>query len=316
MPSLSSRLLRASLVRALTLLRVGDISPDTAIGDIDIQAYRDRFERLATRARFPDRVTITTENDAPVPGEWVVDRNAEPDRVVLWIHGGAHCMCSPRTHRGLGYAMSRGGRARVFVPDYRLAPEDPFPAGRDDLVEVYRWLLDDRRIDPARLVVGGDSSGGGLALSLLVHLKDLGLPQPACTVLLSPWVDLTLSMESWQPGVIDDPWLPAELGHLPVDAYRGDLPADDPGVSPLFADLKGLPPMLVHVGSDELLIDEGKDLVRRAREVGVQADVGVFHGMWHVFHAFPGMPEARRALREIGGFIRRHTSPSEAPASL
>lgn len=306
MASTRSRLVRWSLVRAVRAMRTGQVRPDTPPGEIDVVALRDQLERLASRAPVPPGVRVEPERSAPVPAEWVRHRNAVPGRVLLWLHGGAHCLGSPRTHRLLAASLARVTAAAVLLPDFRLAPEHPYPAALEDATATYRWLLE-RGTDPAHLAVGGDSSGGGLCVSMLVRLRDEGTPLPACAVLLSPWVDLTLSGASWQPGVVDDPWLPAELAHLPVRAYCGDRDPADPGISPLFADLHGLPPTLIHVGTDELLVDDARALAARMREAGVDATLGVWPGMWHVFQAFPGVPEARRALREIGGFVRRHT---------
>jgi acetyl esterase/lipase len=295
------------MVAAFKARRSSGISPDATMADIDIVRIRGELESLASRGRLARDTTVTEVRGPAVDGDWVTNRAADPARTVLWLHGGAHCVCSPRTHRRLAADVSRAARARVFLPDYRLAPEHPYPAAHDDAVGVWRWLLHDQGVDPSRTVVGGDSSGGGLALALLVTLRDLGEPLPAACVLLSPWVDLTGAADSWQPGAVEDPMLTVELAHLPAGAYVGDVPLDDPRVSPLYADLHGLPPMLVHAGTLEALIDDCRELVRRAREAGVEADLGVWHGLWHVFQAFPGFPEGRRALQEVGGFVRRHT---------
>lgn len=308
MPSVRSRVVKRLMTAAFEAQRSGDVTPDSAIEDIDIARIRRNIESLAERGPTPRDTRVTeVRGEGPVDGDWVENREAEADRVVLWMHGGAHCLCSPRTHRRLAATISRRSRARVFLPDYRLAPEDPFPASRDDVLEVWPWLLETAGVQPSAVVWGGDSSGGGLTLTALVELRERGGPLPAAVVLLSPWVDLTGEAESWQPGAVEDPMLPVELAHLPALAYAGDLPLDDPRVSPLRADLKGLPPMLVHVGTHEALRDDCELLVERARAAGVQADLGIWDGMWHVFQAFPGFPESKRALQEVGGFIRRHT---------
>ena len=307
MPSLRSQLVKRSMVAAFKARRSNGISPDASIDDIDVQRIRRELDALAARGRTPADTTVTSVDIRGVRSDWVSNRTADADRAVLWLHGGAHCLCSPRTHRRLAADVSRASGARVLLPDYRLAPEDPYPAGLDDVAEVWRGMLDEHGLDPSRIVLGGDSSGGGLALSLLVRLRDADEPLPAATVLLSPWVDLTATADSWQPGAVDDPMLPVELAHLPAKAYAGELPLDDPRVSPLYADLQGLPPMLVHAGTHEALIDDCHELVRRAREAGVTADLGEWDGLWHVFHAFPGFPESKRALQEVGGFIKRHT---------
>ncbi|MFP5310702.1 MAG: alpha/beta hydrolase [Actinomycetes bacterium] len=311
MPSLTAQLVRRSFVTALCLARSRagstQITGDSSAEDLArvALAMREQTERLATVGPQPRGITVT-RFDGPVPGDEVAHgRQVDSDRVVLHLHGGGYFMCSPATHRGMAVALSRTARARVVLPAYRLAPEDPFPAAVDDAVAAYRHLLE-RGEDPSRIAVTGDSAGGGLALSLLVRARDEGLPMPACYAGMSPWTDLTGSGDSMRDRDAVDPWLKADQVPPAALAYAGDAPLDHPLVSPLFADLTGLPPMLVHVGSDEILHSDAERLVARARAAGVDASLGVFDGLWHVFHAFP-LPESRHALREIGAFVRRHT---------
>ncbi len=306
---------RRSGVAFLKWMRGAQVSPDMDIDDIDVAKLRAQIDKLASLGRLPRDVTMTPELAGDVPGEWVVWDGADADRVVLWMHGGAHCLCSPVTHRGLAASVSRAARARVFVPDYPLAPEHPFPAGRDSLLGVWRWLIAEQGFDPAKMAFGGDSSGGGMVFSVATEARERAMPLPGAIVALSPWVDLTLSGESYRTRDSIDPWLDASLAALPVDAYCGGLPHDHPGVSPLFADLTGLPPTLIHVGTDEILFDDGRAMVEALRRDGVRADLGVFKRMWHVFHAIPGIPEGKRALREVGAFVRRHTGGYPHPVA-
>lgn len=301
-----------ALTQAFRLAR-GDrgLDEESTLDDLAhyVTRMRPRFESLAARARVPGDTSIEVDRMAPVPGEWVRPR-ASPDDgpVVLHLHGGAYTLGSPTTHRGMTRNLARAARGVAWVPDYRLAPENPFPAALDDAVRSYRWLLDDRKIDPRRIAVTGDSAGGGLGLGLLLRARDEGLPLPACYVGLSPWTDLTGASDSIEANNGRDVLF--GVVPTPVAGMLGELYAEDtadPMVSPVFADLHGLPPMLVHVGVDELIRDDGLRLVERARAHGVDASAGTFAGMWHVFQAFP-MPESRRSLREIGGFIRRHTT--------
>lgn len=301
-----------ALTQAFRLAR-GDrgLDEESTLDDLAhyVTRMRPRFESLAARARVPGDTSIEVDRMAPVPGEWVRPK-ASPDDgpVVLHLHGGAYTLGSPTTHRGMTRNLARAARGVAWVPDYRLAPENPFPAALDDAVRSYRWLLDDRKIDPRRIAVTGDSAGGGLGLGLLLRARDEGLPLPACYVGLSPWTDLTGASDSIEANNGRDVLF--GVVPTPVAGMLGELYAEDtadPMVSPVFADLHGLPPMLVHVGVDELIRDDGLRLVERARAHGVDASAGTFAGMWHVFQAFP-MPESRRSLREIGGFIRRHTT--------
>jgi epsilon-lactone hydrolase len=320
-PSLRSQVVKHGLVVALQLLRRGrGGAPDPAWSAEELEAYalrtREQMERIGSRLPLPRGAAWEACELPGVLGEWVRHRSAAGSgRVVLHLFGGAHSVGSPRSHRGLAATLSRTACAPVLLPEYRQAPEEVFPAGLDDAVTAYRWLLEEHGVDPARLAVTGDSSGGGLALALLVRLRAEGVPLPACYVGMSPWVDLAGTGGSLVELADSDPWLPASMVEPVARAYAGEVALDDPLVSPLYADLAGLPPMLVHVGSDEILRDDACRLVARAREAGVDASLGVFEGLWHVFHAFPGFPESRDALLEVGAFIRRHTDPSIAGLS-
>jgi epsilon-lactone hydrolase len=311
--SLRSQVIKHGLVTALRVLRGrGGGAPDPHGPVEELEAYalrlREQMEQMGSRLPLPRGASWDACEMPGVLGEWVQDQRSQgSDRVVLHLHGGAYSMGSPRTHRGLGATLSRTARAPVLLPEYRLAPEEVFPAALDDVVVAYRWLVEEHGTEPRRIAVTGDSAGGGLALALLLRLRDEGHPLPACYVGLSPWTDLAGTGPSLTEMDGTDPWLSAALIEPAARAYAGEAALDDPLVSPLYADLTGLPPMLVHVGSDEILRDDGCRLVERARAAGVEASVGVFEGLWHVFHAFPGFPESRDALREIGGFIRRHT---------
>lgn len=304
MPTLTSRLVRVTgvpLVRAVEHRWMnGGALP------ADLEAFRADAERWACRLTFVPRSTLVEQVTlGGVPAERVSAPGADPHRAVLYLHGGGFVVFSPASHRALAAAVSRSTGVPVWVVDYRLAPEHPYPAALDDALAAYRALIGNGT-GPGRVAVVGDSAGGGLAAALLLRLRDEGLPLPACAVLLSPWTDLTRRSRSLHERAHLDPWLdPRHLG-APAAAYAADMPLDHPLLSPVYADLAGIPPMLVHVGSDEILFDDARRLVVRVRDAGGTADLGVWHGMWHVFHAFP-VPEGRRALREIAGFVRRHT---------
>jgi epsilon-lactone hydrolase len=310
--------MRRALVTAVHAMRRrggGAPHPESPAEELESYALRlrEQMERMGSRLNPGTRVTwhdIGTTHSPPPPvgGLWVEDEKVSADdRVVLHLHGGAYLMGSPRTHLGMGASLSRTSRSPVVLPDYRLAPEHVFPAALDDAVSTYRWLVEAEGFRPDRIAVTGDSAGGGLGLSLLVRLRDEGLELPACYVGLSPWTDLAGTGASMTELDELDPWLSAAMVAPAARAYAGDTPLDDPLLSPLYADLAGLPPMLVHVGGHEILLDDARRLVERARDAGVEASLGVFEDMWHVFQAFPGLPETRRALREVGAFIRRCT---------
>jgi len=299
------------MARSLAVLsRVGGgpVHDEMTLDDLAARAVtlRRGIDRLAERGRVPGDTRIQPITSGPVPGEWVRPAGSNPDRVILHLHGGAYTLCSPATHRLLVRGLAKVSKAVAFVPDYRLAPEHPFPAAVEDAVATYRWLIEDQRIDPERIAVTGDSAGGGLAVATLLQARQQGLPLPGAYVGLSPWTDLTGA----SPSIEENNGRDILFGAIPtaLAARLGELYASDtshPLASPVYADLTGLPPMLVHVGGNELIRDDGIRLVERARTYGVDASAGIFDGLWHVFQVFP-IPESRRSLREIGGFIRRH----------
>lgn len=230
---------------------------------------------------------------------------ALPGRHLLYLHGGAYVLGSPRSHTPIVARVAAQARATGWLPDYRLAPEHPCPAAIEDAVAAYRELLA-AGADPAQLVIAGDSAGGGLTLATACALRDAGLPLPSALVLLSPWTDLTLSSEAVRAKQDVEAMLDVNGLTRAAEAYCAGRPRNDPAASPLFADLAGLPPMLVHAGSDEILLDDSEQLAARARAAGVEVTLRVFDGLWHVFQAQAGViPEADESLADIGDFLAR-----------
>jgi phosphinothricin tripeptide acetyl hydrolase len=239
-----------------------------------------------------------------VPAEWLRPPAAVAGRVVLYLHGGGYVIGSPRSHRHLAAAIASAGAANALLLDYRLAPEHPFPAAVDDAVAAYRWLLD-QGIAPRHVVIGGDSAGGGLTVATLLALRDASVPLPAGGVCISPWVDLTCSGESYRTKAEADPIVKRGPIEEMARAYLGDRDRRAPLASPLFADLRGLPPLLIHVGSEEVLLDDAVQLSERARQAGVTATLEVWDEMIHVWHWFlPMLDEAQAAVDSIGRFVR------------
>ncbi|MDX1690183.1 MAG: alpha/beta hydrolase [Acidimicrobiia bacterium] len=255
------------------------------------------------------RGTLVDPIDAGgVPAEWVAAPGAGRDRTILYLHGGGYTVGSPRTHRPLVSRLGQASGARVLSVDYRLAPEHPFPAAVDDAAAAYRWVLD-HHASPGRLVVAGDSAGGGLAIATLLRARDDGLPMPAGLVLLSPWTDLTASGESLEAKRDEDVWLDPDGVADAAGVYLDGADAADPLASPLFADHTGFPDTLIVVGTAEVLLDDSRRLAERMRAVGVRVLLDEWTDMLHVFPAFaPYVPESRRAIRQVGEFVRRRTS--------
>jgi epsilon-lactone hydrolase len=273
-------------------------------GTVDPLTVRRRLERASGPGQPRRGVALSPVVAGGVPAEWLVPREAPADRVLLYIHGGAWFMGSPRTHRALASELAKRSGVRALSVDYRLAPENPYPAGLDDCVAVYEWLLGQGV--PARgVVVAGDSAGGNLALALLVALRDHGRPLPAGAVALSPATDLAATGESLKTREPVDPFFAGvDLGPI-IRCYTGSHDPRDPLVSPLYADLRDLPPLLLHVGDNEVLLDDTVRFGERAAAAGVEVRTVVWPGMCHVFQTFsPFVPEARRANAEIAEFVR------------
>jgi acetyl esterase/lipase len=225
-------------------------------------------------------------------------------RAVIYLHGGGYCVGSPFSHRALAARIAQSAGATCFVPDYRLAPEYPFPAARDDALEAYRALLQ-QDFKPGQIAFAGDSAGGGLSIATALAVRDAGLPMPAALVLISPWTDLTLTGESGRTHAFRDPMLTFSVAELWSRLYTGTHPANHPGCSPLFADLRGLPPTLIQVGSEEILLDDSRRFAACAREAGADIQLHLYERMWHVFqvHA-PLLHQSNVALAQIGTFLQ------------
>jgi acetyl esterase/lipase len=260
-----------------------------------------RARALQARDPIPPEVSILPVLAGGVSAEWEVVPDTNPNRVLLFIHGGGYIMGSPNFMRLLGVKLGRATRARVLSVDYRLAPEFPFPAGLDDCLAVYRWLLREGTA-PGDIVLAGDSAGGCLALMTLLRARDAGLPMPAGAIGLSPATDLAATGASYLENGPTDPVL-ADLGFFWwLEAYLGGIEARSPSVSPLYADLAGLPPILIQASTSEMLLDDARMFHQRARDAGVDALLQTWNDTIHVFHQFD-LPESVDALSRIGAWV-------------
>ncbi len=264
------------------------------------------MERYTALLRGPWGTKQETVNAGGVPAAWIWSPQAQHDRAILYLHGGGYIAGSIRTHRALAAYLSKAAQAPVLLLEYRRAPEHPFPAALDDACAAYRWLLVSD-VSPGRLAIAGDSAGGGLAIAVLLKLRDRGLTLPAAGVCLSPWLDLALTGTSLVTKARVDPILKTADLCFMVSQYLGGTEIDvrTPMVSPLYGELYGLPRLLIHVGSDEILLDDAIRFYQRAREAGVDAQIEVWDGMMHVWHMGVGLiPEASKAIERIGRFLR------------
>jgi len=251
----------------------------------------------------PDVVSKEVNADG-VPADWISVGASKADRIVLYFHGGAYVMGSRNTHRGLAGRIANAAQTRVFLPEYRLAPENPFPAAIEDAVACWRWLLAEGH-SPDDMAIAGDSAGGGLALATLLALKASGDPLPACAVGLSPWTDLAGTGETAVSGAVDDPMLtPEGLRSSGKDYAAEDL--SNPLAAPLHGDLEGLPPLLLQVGTREILLSDSTRFAEKAQAAGVDVTLEIEDGLIHVWQMLPGVPEAESAIDRIGVFIGQH----------
>ena len=293
------------------LLRLAQFGFRAAYGRFTrLDVDQERRQTAAGERLFqpPAGVQVAAVSAAGVPAEWLAPAGAAPPRVALYIHGGAFYSGSLAGARPVAAALALAGCARVLSIDYRLTPEHPFPAALDDARAAYEWLLAGG-LAPDRLVLVGDSAGGNLALALLVQLRDRGRPLPAAAAALSPTVDLTLAGETWATRARRDLLLNRDKIRAAVDLYlRGQDPRA-PLASPLYADLGGLPPLLLLAGSEECLLSDAARFADKARAAGVAVTLEIGDGMqhgWHLLHGF--LPEGRQALDRVGAFIQQHTA--------
>ncbi|UCD57202.1 MAG: alpha/beta hydrolase [Candidatus Hydrogenedentota bacterium] len=272
-----------------------------------IEEARAYLEKAAAMFTVADDVRCEPVQVCSVPAEWVVAPGALEERVIFYLHGGGYALGSLNTHRELVSRLSRAAKARALSIDYRLAPEHPHPAAFEDSMAAYRWLLSNGT-DPSRTVIAGDSAGGGLAVATLVALRDAGEPLPAAGVCLSPWVDLEGTGQSATTKAEVDPIVTPEGEKIMARLYAGEANLRAPFISPLYADLHGLPPLLIQVGTAEVLLDDSTRLAERARAAGVNVVLEPWEEMIHVWQFFAAMlPEGQQAIDRIGDFIRRHT---------
>ena len=265
---------------------------------------RAQYERAEKVFPTPPDVKVERVNVPAAPAEWLRPPSAVPGRVVLYLHGGGYVIGSPRSHRHLAAAIAGAAGASALLLDYRLAPEHPFPAAVEDATAAYRWLLD-QATAPEHIVIAGDSAGGGLTVATVLALREARVPLPAGGVSISPWVDLTCSGASYATKAAADPIVRRAGVEEMARAYLGATPPRTPLASPLFADLRGLPPLLIHVGSDEVLLDDAVQLAERAKAAGVDATLEIYDRMIHVWHWFlPMLDEAQTAVEAIGRFVR------------
>lgn len=287
----------------VTLLRSRAVPPD-----YDVAQARARFEKTAVFLGGAPDAKCEKVDAGGVPAEWVMAPGCDSGRAILYLHGGGYAIGSLNTHRRLAYDISAASAAKVLLIDYRLAPEHPFPAAIDDAAAAWRWLLQ-QGFAANRLAIAGDSAGGGLTIATLVNLRDKKLGLPACAVAISPWVDLEGLGNSITTRSAQDPMVQKDGLLWMAKMYLNGKDAKTPLAAPLHADLKGLPPTLVQVGTAETLLDDAIRIAEKMHAAGVDARLAIWPNQLHVFPLFaPILSEGRDGCIEIGTFIRSKTA--------
>ncbi|MBN1486615.1 MAG: alpha/beta hydrolase [Anaerolineae bacterium] len=274
-----------------------------------IETQRARQVRQTKFMPLPANVQYQPVAANGVSAEWVAMPDADLG-VMLYLHGGAYALGSIKSHRGLIARLAHITRMRVLAIDYRLAPEHPYPAALEDALTAYHWLVNKELGPPGdhtnkspSIIIAGDSAGGGLALATLVALREAGKPLPSGLVCLSPWTDLALTGVSVKSKAKVDPILDAGSLEKYAQYYAGKRDRTTPKISPLYADLKGLPPLLIQVGTDEILLDDAVRLTDKAQQAGVDVTLEIWDEMFHVFQMFSFLTETKEAMEHIAAFV-------------
>jgi monoterpene epsilon-lactone hydrolase len=272
--------------------------------EIDLVKTRAEMEAIAKMFKPMARFETAPVDVEGIQAEWLIPEKVAGERTILYLHGGYYLIGSIASHRNLAANIASAAQARTLLIDYCLAPEHPFPAALEDVLKAYGWILR-QGIQPEQVSLAGDSAGGGLVLTTLLALRERGMPLPACGVCQSPATDLAMSSESWKSNLkkefVVDPNIARQIRPL----YLKDGDPTNPLASPIYAELHGLPPLLIQVGSDEVLLSDSTTCAERARAAGVDVTLEVWPGMFHVWQfTAPIIPEAKRAIERIGEFIR------------
>ena len=273
----------------------------------ELDEKRQMLDTVARKlAKLPKNCKVQKLEIEGLYAEWLDSENIAADKVILYLHGGGYALCSANTHRPLAASIGKAAGVKVLFPEYRLAPEHPFPTAIEDAVSVYRWLLR-QGYNPENIIFAGDSAGGGLSIAAALVLRDQNEPLPRALICLSPWVDLTSSGDSYRKNKAVDPYLTVKGVRDAARMYSGhEIPLDHPLVSPVFADLTGIPPLFIQAGNHEILQSDAELLAKKARQAGVEVYLKVWDKMWHVWQiSGDRLPEAKKAISDIGNYIKK-----------
>jgi acetyl esterase/lipase len=298
----------AEFQQVLDMVRQWADAAGASSDDIDLEALRSQMNQ--SMLPMPESATVTPVDAGGIPAAWVRDGDADPERRILYLHGGAYIAGGIESHQLLTAGISKATGASVLALDYRLAPEHPYPAAVEDAVTGYRYMRahgPNGAGEAASTFIAGDSAGGGLTLATLLALRDAGDPLPDAAVTISAWSDLAATGDSLVSRAEIDPMINPAVLDSTVRLYTGEQDVRTPGISPLYGDYAGLPPLLMQVGDAEVLLDDTTRVAERAQAAGVDVTSEVWPEMFHVWHMFaPLFPEGQQAIDRIGEFIRAH----------
>jgi epsilon-lactone hydrolase len=284
--------------------------------DPTLEEMRENYDKLLLPFAPVPNTTFETVNAGGIDIDYVTARGADPDRCVVFIHGGGFVLGSVRAYHEFASRISAATSSRVVLIDYRLAPEAVAPAARDDCAAAYRWLID-HGADPARTSFIGDSAGGGLALLVAAQLAHSATPAPAAVVALSPWIDVGVRADMPDPQQVSDPMLTPEFLRWLGQTYLATIPGNDPAHNAMHADLAGMPPILVQTGTRDITHMEAVQFAERARAAGVDVELDVYPDLVHDWHAYgPDVPEGRKALARVSAFLAKHVGSVELAPTI
>lgn len=292
------------MIRNSYLFR-GRLKKETFDMNTSIAQFREDCEKGAAHyAKLPAGVEVKPDDIDGIKAEWLIPSGSNPEKVIMYVHGGGYVSGSCSDHRGFVSKFAAFTGVSNLVYEYGLAPENPYPAAVDDSVKVYRWLLASE-FKPENIIIAGESAGGGLTLAILLYLKDHNIPLPKAGVAISPWTDLTCSGETYQTKNKVSP-APLNSWHVFAKHYAGENPLTLPYISPLFGDLNGLPPLFINSGMDDELFDDGRLFAEKAMAAGVDVTFRAGEKMLHCYPLLaPMFPEATEAMDEMVAFIKR-----------